>query len=243
MKKSDVLKIFLWEGLNLWLLRRKRKKRYQLPANCHGINIGCGLHNPKLWKGVDGGATHYIAKKLPGFLLKSFYRGFNMHKNYSFEEYTKLISELDFVHHELLFGLPFDDGSVPNVYSSHFFEHLHYQDALKLLTECRRVLATGGRIRICVPSLESEVEKIRSAVAAYDSGDSNPIQNYVTWNKSGYQSYYSNHHWMYNHQGLRKILEEAGFTDIIECSYHQGLIQDVDVLDTRKGIYMEAVKR
>lgn len=242
MKKSDILKLLLWEGVNASLLKRKKNKRYTLPEGYHGINIGCGLHNPAQWVGVDGGATHYIAKKLPGFLLKPFFKGFNMHKNYTLAEYKAKISNFDLVHHDLRYGLPYADNSIPNVYSSHFFEHLHREESLTLLKECRRVLKPGGRIRICVPSIDHEIDKMRKAVAAYDAGDIKPIQDYVTWNNSGYQSYYSNHHWMYNPKELRDLLTEAGFSELIDCDFHTGKMVDVDVLDNRSGIYLEGIK-
>ena len=40
--------------------------------------------------------------------------------------------------------LPFDDGSVDAVYSSHLFEHIYYSDAEAILQECHRVLKPGG---------------------------------------------------------------------------------------------------
>jgi predicted SAM-dependent methyltransferase len=243
MKKSDIFKLILWEGVNQSLLKRKKNKVYDFPVDFHGINIGCGLHNPPKWKGIDGGATHYIAKKLPGPVFKLFYKGFNMHKNYTLQEYKDKVKNLDLVHHDLLFGLPYKSETIPNVYSSHFFEHLFKEQAIDLLKECYRVLKKGGCIRICVPSLDHEVEKIAHALEAYRAGDIAPIEKYVTWNNVGYSSYYSNHHWMYNPEELKSILQLAGFTDIKECAYHQGSMIDVDVLDNRNGIYFEGFKK
>lgn len=243
MKLSDVWKLILWEGINQSLLKRKRNKIYIFPLDFNGINIGCGLHNPPKWKGIDGGATHYIAKKLPGPIFKLFYKGFNMHKNYTLQEYKDKVKKLDLVHHDLRYGLPYASNTIPNVYSSHFFEHLFRKESLTLLQECFRVMKKDGCIRICVPSLVQEVDKIKTAIAAFDNGDIIPVQKYVTWNIVGYSSYYSNHHWMYNSKELASILKEAGFSEITECSYHQGTMIDVDVLDNRNGIYYEAFKR
>ena len=49
-------------------------------------------------------------------------------------------------------GIPFPDNSIEKIYSSHLFEHLHYPEIEILLTECKRVLKTGGIFSICVPN-------------------------------------------------------------------------------------------
>jgi SAM-dependent methyltransferase len=51
-------------------------------------------------------------------------------------------------------GLPFADNSVSAVWSSHFLEHLGFQQILPLMGEIRRVLRPGGRVEIAVPDLE-----------------------------------------------------------------------------------------
>src|ERR1700733_2409456 len=51
--------------------------------------------------------------------------------------------------------LPFEEGSVDFVYSSHLIEHLRPQAGLEFLTECRRVLRPGAWIRLVTPNLEN----------------------------------------------------------------------------------------
>lgn len=46
------------------------------------------------------------------------------------------------------------DASVDAVYHSHLLEHLSKEDALRFLSECRRILKPGGTIRVVVPDLE-----------------------------------------------------------------------------------------
>lgn len=60
--------------------------------------------------------------------------------------------------HDLSTPLPFEDGSVEEIYSEHFIEHINEETACKLLEECYRVLAPGGRIRISTPDLDTLVE-------------------------------------------------------------------------------------
>lgn len=80
-----------------------------------------------------------------------------MSNNYKFNEYQKKTKYLNLIHHELMYSIPFKDNSIPNIYSSHFFEHLFLKDCKNLLKECLRVLKPNGIIRIVVPSLDSEV--------------------------------------------------------------------------------------
>jgi SAM-dependent methyltransferase len=47
--------------------------------------------------------------------------------------------------------LPFDDSSLHYIFSEHFFEYLFFDEAMALLRECHRVLATSGVIRTIVP--------------------------------------------------------------------------------------------
>jgi predicted SAM-dependent methyltransferase len=51
--------------------------------------------------------------------------------------------------------LPFDDGSIDAVYTSHLVEHLAPDDLVRLLRDICRVIRTGGIVRIVAPDLES----------------------------------------------------------------------------------------
>lgn len=56
--------------------------------------------------------------------------------------------------HDLRQPLPFADGSFSVVYHSHVLEHLTRDSGRAFLCECRRVLKSGGILRIAVPDLE-----------------------------------------------------------------------------------------
>lgn len=59
--------------------------------------------------------------------------------------------------HNLLEGIPFEDGEFDAVYHSHVLEHFSKQDGKAFLCECYRVLKTGGVLRVAVPDLEQIV--------------------------------------------------------------------------------------
>jgi predicted SAM-dependent methyltransferase len=48
-------------------------------------------------------------------------------------------------------GLPFPDNSLDFLYSCHMMEHLHVNETIQLLRECRRVLTPGGYLRLTLP--------------------------------------------------------------------------------------------
>jgi predicted SAM-dependent methyltransferase len=50
--------------------------------------------------------------------------------------------------------LPIGDQTVTRIHAEHFLEHLEYDDALRFLGECCRVLTVGGTMRIIVPDAE-----------------------------------------------------------------------------------------
>lgn len=56
--------------------------------------------------------------------------------------------------HDLREGLPFGEGTVDACYSSHVLEHLEREEADFFIGEQRRVLKSGGVIRVAVPDLE-----------------------------------------------------------------------------------------
>lgn len=60
--------------------------------------------------------------------------------------------------YNLLHGIPFADQSYDVVYHSHVLEHFPKEDAINFLTQCNRVLKTGGILRVVVPDLESIVK-------------------------------------------------------------------------------------
>lgn len=57
---------------------------------------------------------------------------------------------------------PFPDQSFDYVFSEHQLEHISYEGALSMLRECHRILRSGGKIRIALPSLDRLVELFAS---------------------------------------------------------------------------------
>lgn len=233
-------KFVLWEVINPLILSFKRKRTYKVKNQVRGLNIGCGTASPPYWIALDGGISHLLLIVTPKFLFKKLYKNLYKQDKVFFDAYYA--KQVPLVHHELIKGLPFPNNSIPHVFSSHFFEHVNKKDAQHLLAESFRVMKPQGIIRICVPSLEEEVQAMEEAIADYKKSDINKIQKFVTIADEGYLPAYSFHRWMYNFEEMKQALTQAGFVDVQEFSFAKGNIPDVELLDSRGGLIVEAVK-
>lgn len=129
----------------------------------------------------------------------------------------------NYLRHDVRNGLPmFGTGVVDCIYSSHFLEHLTYEEGLKFLKECRRVIRPEtGAMRILVPDAallmecyiqdpdwgEEETEWILSDFDHVNWGchkAKTPAQKLWALLHDGHQA-------AYDEQTLIAMLKEAGF--------------------------------
>jgi len=118
--------------------------------------------------------------------------------------------------------LPFENDSIDMILMEHCWEHIDPHSAVRCLDECRRVLKTGGVLRLCVPVLdELEGEHARDIIFG-----------------NGHQAAYSR-------TLVRSLLRIVGFKEITEtikrdCDGHWRVIgMEKDNLETAR---FEAVK-
>lgn len=118
---------------------------------------------------------------------------------------------------DLRYGIPFPDGSVHALYSSHLFEHLTYSQGQMLLAECLRTLRPGGTFSIVVPNARLYLE-------AYLLGTDLP-DDYFGWRPAfhgttaidavNYVAYMAGEHrYMFDSENLLHRLRTAGFADV-----------------------------
>lgn len=55
---------------------------------------------------------------------------------------------------DLRWGLPFSDNKIAEIRSDHFLEHLSLSLVVNVLSECRRVLRSGGVLDFTIPHLD-----------------------------------------------------------------------------------------
>jgi predicted SAM-dependent methyltransferase len=143
--------------------------------------------------------------------------------------------------YDLRRGLPFPDGSVAKIYSSHFLEHLTFKESQSFLKECRRVLIPGGVFSICVPnaglyikaylkSEELDPEVFFGYKSAYNNTTKIDYINYIAYMDGV-------HKYMFDEDNLLFILKAIGFKDVRLRQFDSSL--DLSIRDF-ESIYAEA---
>jgi predicted SAM-dependent methyltransferase len=132
-------------------------------------------------------------------------------------------------------SLPFTDRSFQFIYSEHVLEHFSYQDGLKILRECNRVLTEDGVMRIATPDLDNLIQK-------YFSDWKN--QDWLSWPdyefiKSKGQMIniafsWWGHKYLYNEEDLEYQLKNAGFFNSERMSGSFSRFPELCNLETRK---------
>ena len=115
----------------------------------------------------------------------------------------------------------FADDSVDEVYASHVFEHLGYQQELpKALKEVQRVLRPGGKFRIGVPDVE-----LLAKMLVLPGLDINGRFHVMRMMFGGQIDAYDFHKVGLTWEFLTQFLGQAGFTDATRVQEF-GLFQD-----------------
>src|SRR5262245_12768346 len=145
----------LWQGV--WFVTWMRRRRRIHSAGLHvRVNLGSGVCVAPGWINVDGN-VHALCARWPVTVQRWLHGHSDLRNTHSTAEYLRLLRENEFIHHGLHFGVPFDDGKVDVIFSSHVIEHLFRDEAEALLRDAYRTLKKGGLIRIAVPDLEHAV--------------------------------------------------------------------------------------
>lgn len=219
--------------ISLGRLRKKRKLKAR-KDRLTKVNLGAGLELAPGWINIDG-SLNYLVANLPKIFHLIAYE-FSGSKNfYKKEEYCNTLENNNFIHHDISFGVPFQNENIDYIYSSHFLEHLYLKEAKHLLNDCYRVLKKGGQIRISVPDLEH-------AINLYKKGQGETMLSSYFFMDD--ESFFGQHKYMYDFKILSSILEEIGFINITKSSYKHGNFPDIEILDSREGesLFIEACK-
>ncbi len=154
-------------------------------------------------------------------------------------------------------SLPFPDNSVKGIFCEHFLEHIDYTEEIPyFLTECHRVLKSGGIIRIIIPDLE----KYLRAYCKEGWSDLDIIRQLDSEHKDPYykNKYHTKmelvnllfhqgqeHKFGYDHETLEFLLRRYGFSIIKRQKPGQSMMNEL-CLDmpsrASESLYIEAVK-
>lgn len=132
-----------------------------------------------------------------------------------------------FRQHDVTKGMPFDDGCVDLIYSSHLIEHLDYRQAEKFLKECRRVMKKDAVIRIITPNAGELMEGLKHGILdAFDE-----INDGCANAKSQMERFHalacSNHASMYDSTTLINMLSAAGFSHVEHSEFRKSISQQI----------------
>jgi predicted SAM-dependent methyltransferase len=202
------------------------------------INVGSGLVVAPEWIHVDVGLPFLFAS-FPRAAQRWLYRRLPdssaARRDFTEDEFVAVLSEHQFVHHRVEYGLPFENGVATHVYTSHLLEHLFLSHARSLLRECYRVLRPGGVLRVCVPDLSH-------ALALFRNGDARGGLEYFFYDST--PSAFTRHRYMYDFAILEEELRGAGFQHVARVAYREGRTPDLERLDNRpdETLFVEAEK-
>lgn len=220
--------------VNKLLLWFKRNRIYTFAHIPLKVNIGCGLSVEPEWINVDGN-IFILLRKSPKYFKRLFY-SLSSIKNYmDVNEFIQKLENNKFVHHDIMYGIPFSNESIDFIYTSHFLEHLYREDGIKFLSDSYRVLKTGGIIRICIPDLQY-------AISLYIKGEKDKSLEFFFSKYS--RSSFDMHKYLYDFPMLSDLLREIGFSDIQKLRFQKGIVPDIDKLDNRpeETLFIEAIK-
>lgn len=210
------------------------------------LNLGCGPNAARTeWTDVDGSLNLLWQRRVPTRLMRTLQRSRGLYHWPAHVRYMDLTQPIGFA-----------SDSVDAIYASHVLEHLHHEDALSLLAECRRVLKPGGILRLVLPDLASMV---REYLSSEDPSAAVHLNRRLLFRPevrprgilrrlhASFNDMHS-HKFMYDARCLTLILSSAGFHDIRSMGCHESRIAEIGQVEQPgrieggEGFVVEAVK-
>lgn len=153
---------------------------------------------------------------------------------------------------------PFGNNVFNYIFCEHMIEHITYNEGLKMLLECHRVLKPGGKIRISTPNLQVnldlfKVEKTQTQQRYMDWMSRNWLQRAgIAHDNAAFVLNIIMHGWghkfVYDFQTISLALAEAGFCDVLRAlcgvsddvnlsgiERHGDTIKDIKAIEKKSG--------
>lgn len=127
--------------------------------------------------------------------------------------------------------LPLAEAQVRFVYTEHFIEHITRDDAVRLFSHARRVMAPGGVLRVSTPDLVKLVDDYRAGrVVRMEHGGWFPETPCRMINE-GMRMW--GHTFVYDETELTSHLRECGFNDIRRVGWGESVHPELRNLESR----------
>lgn len=164
-------------------------------------------------------------------------------------DYPFDISEgIEYIEHNLSYGLPDQVNNISIAFGSHINEHLDWQDNITMLKSCYNKMLPGGSLFIELPDFVSVIKAYldkdwsyfnHPAIMHFCKGNTlSSLVDYALHQKTrGLPEHIS----FIDVEAMIYILKQAGFTQIHQTKFCHG-ISNPDPLRIRYSIYFEAIK-
>jgi SAM-dependent methyltransferase len=208
------------------------------------LNLGCGAHAPASWVNIDRSPQIQLSKHPK---VRAMLRRAGVLHDLHMGDWPDNV-----IRRDLTKPLPLEDEVASAAYSSHMLEHMFLDDAKSFLQECARVMKPGAVMRMALPDAEEFARELLSA-----NGDPNGelglrynemLRAHPESKPSGRRLVAflggSNwHRWQPTRGLVKRMLRDAGFTDIAERSFRDGALPELEVVELREDSwFVEAVR-
>lgn len=206
------------------------------------LNLGCGHNTSEHWDNFDRSPMIVLRRHM--WLKKLLQKGGILTEEH-IPDYPENVSRRDLVR-----PLPYEDETVSAIYSSHMLEHMYFDDARNVLSECARVSRPGAVLRLALPDT---LQFARALVEAGDDADGKAALEYNdmlrTYPKArptgtrrvAFAGGSNWHKWQPTRGLLRSMLADAGFNEITEFEYRVGTLPELDIVEVREdSMFFEA---
>jgi len=142
-------------------------------------------------------------------------------------------------------SLPLEDESMDYVVSIHALPEVPYPELVPVLKELRRVLKTGGVLRLALPDLEKGIQAYQRNDRDYflipDEDARSVGAKFITQ-----MIWYGYSRMLFTFDFIEELLLKAGFKRVSRCRYKEthSFHQDIVELDNREqeSLFVEAIK-
>lgn len=206
------------------------------------LNLGCGVIALEGWENYDRSPV-MLLRRVPA--LRNFLVKAKILAPGHIQEWPAIVQRRD-----LTKPLPFPDGVVEAIYSSHMLEHIYFDEARALLVESFRVMKPGGVIRVALPDGDLWARQLVQSEGDGDAGRryNERLGAYPNARPKGRRMVAfigggSAHKWQPTRGVVREIIEAAGFTDVRERTFRDGNLPQLDEVEVREeSMFFEAVR-
>jgi len=144
---------------------------------------------------------------------------------------------------DLTMPLPVSSETITFIYCEHFIEHISFNQAKRLISECYRVLKPGGVLRVSTPSLRKLIDEyLAGRLSEWSNVGFCPSTPCHMMNE-GMRSW--GHEFIYDAAELTQIFIETGFSMITNVPWRESNYEELNGLECRPfhdELILEGVK-